>query len=123
MPVARSYRAGCDQQRREVWGAGVSMVNLEEEVVMVIDDSDDEVVRVIEDSDDEVMRVLENSDDKVVRVLDDSDDEVQAIQGDLEEVEIVSLGSRVRRGRRGERVSVQSGRSPSPPVMELDQVG
>ena len=101
MPVARSYRAGCDQQRRDVWGAGLSMVNLGEEVVMVIEDSDDEVVMVIEDS----------------------DDEVQAIQGDLEEVEIVSLGSPVRRGRRGERESVQSGRSPSPPVMELDQVG
>ena len=90
MPLGRNYRALCDQQRREMRGVGVSVVSLEEEEVMV---------------------------------LDDSDDEVQEIQEDVEEVEIVSLGSPVRRGRRrGDRESVQSARSPSPPVMELDQV-
>ena len=86
--MAGSYRAVCHQPRRGVWGAGVSVVNLEEEVVMVLDD------------------------------------EVQEIQGNVEELEIVSLIFPVRRGtRRGERESFRSGRSPSPPVMELEQVG
>ena len=89
--MAGSYRAACHQPRRGVWGAGVSVVNFEEEVVMV---------------------------------LDNSDDEVQEIQGDVEEVEIVSLMIPVKRGtRRGERERVRSGRSPSLPVMELEQVG
>ena len=113
MPLARSYRAVCDQQRRQVRGAGLSVVNLEEEEVVVTRNLEEEVM-----------------------VLDDSDDEVQEIQDEMEEVEIVSLGSPVRRvGRRGERGSLQSSRSPrrresvlsnrspSPPVMELDQVG